>query len=404
TFSFGDVLNTYESDVSKAILEVRMEGHGKVGFKKILIFPKLVFLHNESIHGKDKEFEELFNLSVKCSSKAMYPDYIGEGHKREGLWITPMGCRAYLSDYRDPITGKLVFEGRFNLGAISLNLPMIYMKSKEENKDFYETLDYYLEIIRGMHKKRYEYVGKAKASSNPLMFTQGGAYGGTLQPNDKIEPLLKSATISFGVTALHELSLLATNKSLRESNEFALEVMNHINKMVDKYKDEDGHLYAIYNSPAENLCGVQVKQFREIYGIVDKVSDKDYFTNSNHLWVGEEITPFEKQDKEETLFHLSKGGHIQYVKITNTDNLEAMKALVLRGLGKGFYQGVNFDACTCDDCGLQQNDMGEICPKCGSINITEFNRTCGYLGFSRKGGDRTFNDAKMAEIKDRVSM
>jgi len=119
------------------------------------------------------EFEWLFDYSIQVSSVAMYPDYIGKGQRREGKTVTPMGCRAYLSDYRDEISGELVFEGRFNLGAISLNLPMIYMKAKKEKLDYYETLNYYLELIRKLHIKRFEYVGKAKANSNPLMFTQG---------------------------------------------------------------------------------------------------------------------------------------------------------------------------------------------------------------------------------------
>ena len=116
-----------------------------------------------------------------------------------------------MSDYRDK-NGELIFEGRFNLGAVSLNLPMIYMKAKKEKLDYYETLNYYLELIRKLHIKRFEYVGKAKANSNPLMFTQGGAYGGYLNPEDDIKPLLKSATISFGITALHELCLIHNKK------------------------------------------------------------------------------------------------------------------------------------------------------------------------------------------------
>ncbi|MGL4970587.1 MAG: anaerobic ribonucleoside-triphosphate reductase, partial [Cetobacterium sp.] len=201
-------------------------------------------------------------------------------------------CRAFLSDYRDPETGKLVFVGRMNIGANSLNLPMIYMKAKEENKSFFEVLDYYLQMIRVLHLNRYEYLGKAKASSNPLMFEQGGAYGGNLKPDDNIAPLLKSATASFGITALNELTILATGKTLKEDNSFAMSVMNHIENKVEEFKVADGRLYAIYNTPAESLCGVQVKQFRAKYGVIENVSSRDYFSNSNHLWVGENVTPF----------------------------------------------------------------------------------------------------------------
>lgn len=404
TFTLGDAEDAYEADVASAILEVRMEGHGKAGKKKTMIFPKLVFLHNEDIHKEGARFSYLFDLAVKCSSKCMYPDYIGQHHKREGKWVSPMGCRAYLSNYRDPVSNELVFEGRFNIGAVSLNLPMIYREAQLNDQDFFELLEIYLQMIRKIWNNRYEYLGKAQASSNPLMFCEGGAYGGNLKPTDKIAPLLEHATASFGITALNELQVLHNGKRLAEDQTFANEVMDYINSRVEYYKKEDGHLYAIYNTPAESLCGTQVKQFRAKFGIVKGVSDREYFTNSNHLWVGEQITPFEKQDKEMELFHKSAGGHIGYVRITNPNNLEGLKAVILRGLKKGFYQGVNFNACYCENCGHTGNNFGDTCPNCGSTNIDEQNRVTGYLGFSRKRGDRTLNDAMMANVQDRVSM
>lgn len=309
-----------------------------------------------------------------------------------------------MSNYRDEETKELVFVGRGNIGAISLNLPMIFMKAKEERKDFFDVLEYYLQMIRKLHLNRYEYVGKAKANSNPLMWTQGGAYKGYLNPEDEIAPLLKSWTASFGITALNELQILFNGKRLSEDNEFCVKVMKYINDRINYYKEVDDRLYAIYNTPAESLCGTQVQQFRKKYGIISGVSDKDYFTNSNHLWVGEHITPFEKQDKEIELFNMSTGGHIGYARITNTSNLDGLKAIVERGLELGFYQGVNFNNCYCNDCGHTGSEFGETCPKCGSSNIDEQNRVCGYLCFSRKNNDRTINDAKYAEILDRVSM
>lgn len=249
TLSFGDVSNDFEADICKAILEVRMEGHGEKGFKRTCVFPKLIFLHSHEKHDKDKQYNWLFEKAIECSSKCMYPDYLGESYKREGHWVSPMGCRAYLSDYRDPETNELIFVGRANIGAISLNMPMIFMKSREENKPFFEVLDYYLEMIREMLKFRYEYLGKAKASSNPLMFMEGGAYGGYLKEDECIAPLLKSWTASFGITALNELTELAEHHSIADSNNFAVKTMEHINAMVDKYKTEDGNLYAIYSTP-----------------------------------------------------------------------------------------------------------------------------------------------------------
>ena len=184
-------------------------------------------------------------------------DIVGEMYRKYGEVISPMGCRAYLSPYwrkggMYPLdeTDRPYFNSRANIGAISLNLPMIYMKAKEENKNFYEVLDYYLEMIRQLHLRTYDYIGKMKASSNPLAFEQGGIDGGFLKPDDEIAPLLKSMTASFGITALNELTELHQQTSLFEDSSFALEVLTYINEKVDEFKQEDGRLYAIYSSPA----------------------------------------------------------------------------------------------------------------------------------------------------------
>ena len=162
-------------------------------------------------------------------------------------------CRASLSPWYEkggmhPLDENdvPVFEGRFNLGAISLHLPMILAKARQENKDFYEVLDYYLEMIRNLHKRTFDFLGEKKASTNPLGFMQGGFLGGTLQANDKIKPLLYPMTMSFGITALNELQHLYNGKGLVEDNQFALEVMQYINDYVDRSKEEDHSLYAIY--------------------------------------------------------------------------------------------------------------------------------------------------------------
>lgn len=314
-------------------------------------------------------------------------------------------CRAYLSDWWDE-NGEIQFEGRVNLGVVTLNLPMILMKSKVEKTDFYKELDYYLNMIRGMQKRRFEYVGKARADSNPLMFMHGGALGGNLKAHEKIEPLLKSATISFGITALNEMQTLFNGKSLNDDNRFAVEVMEYINNYINKIKIEDNVLYAIYGNPAESLCGTQVVQFRKEYGIIEGVSDKDYFSNSFHLHVSEEITPFEKQDKELELFRLFSGGKIQYGRVGNPNNKKAIKQFINRGLKLGFYQGVNFNDCTCEDCGHHffHNEEIAICPECESTNITEVIRLNGYMGWKQKCGYTTVNSAKLAEVKDRKSM
>lgn len=280
---------------------------------------------------------------------------------------------------------------------------MILAKSREEEKDFYEVLDYYLEMIRHIHCRTYEYLGKMKASCNPLAYCEGGFYGGNLDMDNCIAPLLESATASFGITALNELQRLYNGKSIREDGEFALEVMRYINEKKKQYTEEDHHLYAIYGTPAESLCGKQVDQFRRKYGVIENVSDRDYVSNSFHCHVSEDISPIEKQDKEYRFWELSNGGKIQYVKYPIGYNTKAIKTLVRRAMAMGLYEGVNLALSYCDDCGHEELNM-DVCPVCGSKNLTKIDRMNGYLSFSRVKGESRLNDAKMAEIKDRKSM
>ncbi|MDE6605421.1 MAG: anaerobic ribonucleoside-triphosphate reductase [Clostridia bacterium] len=400
------------------MLEVRKGGQGKKECKKPVLFPKIVFLYDENLHGPGKELEDVFEAGVDCSSKTMYPDWLsltGEGYvasiyKKYGEVISPMGCRAFLSPwyekggmYPQDENDKPIFVGRFNIGAVSLHLPMIYAKAKQESKDFYEVLDYYLELIRRLHLRTYEYLGQMRASTNPLAYCEGGFYGGHLKYSDRIAPLLKASTASFGITALNELQELHNKKSIAEDGEFALEVMRYINKKINEFKEEDHVLYAMYGTPAESLCGLQVEQFRKQYGIVENVSDRPYVTNSFHCHVSEDLSPIQKQNLENRFWDLLNGGKIQYVKYPIDYNKEAIRTLIRRAMAMGFYEGVNLSLAYCDDCGHQELSM-DVCPKCGSKNLTKIERMNGYLSYSRVKGDTRLNEAKMAEIKDRKSM
>lgn len=418
TITFGLGTDPFAKMASKTFLRVHREGQGKDGNKKPVLFPKLVFLYTEDLHGKGKVNEDLFEEGIKTSAKTMYPDWlsldgdttVSKMYHKYGKVISPMGCRAFLSPWYErggmkPADDKdmPVFVGRFNIGAVSLHLPMILSKSRQENKDFYEVLDYYLEMIRKLHQRTYDYLGEMKASTNPLGYCEGGFLGGHLNPSDKIKPLLKPMTASFGITALNELQQLYNGKSLVEDGEFALETLKYIDEKVKEFKKEDGWLYAIYGTPAENLCGLQVKQFRKKYGIIPGVSDREYVSNSFHCGVWEDITPIQKQDLEHRFWNYIEGGRIQYCKYPIGYNHDAIKTLVRRAMSMGFYEGVNLSLAYCNNCGHEELNM-DICPNCGSGDLTKIERMNGYLSYSRVHGDTRLNDAKMAEIADRKSM
>lgn len=418
TVTLGLGTDEFARMISISLLEVHTGGQGKKGNKKPVLFPKIVFLYDENLHCPGGACEDVFEAGIACSAKTMYPDWLsltGEGYissmyKKYGKVISPMGCRAFLSPWYErggmnPADEKdePVFVGRFNVGAVSLHLPMILAKSRAESRDFYEVLDGYLEMIRRLHIRTYEYLGEMRASTNPLAYCEGGFYGGHLQPHDKIKRLLKPMTSSFGITALNELQELYNGKSIAEDGQFALDVLKHINNKVNEFKEQDGWLYAIYGTPAESLCGLQVEQFRKKFGIIENVSDRPYVSNSFHCHVTEDLTPIEKQDLEGRFWELCNGGKIQYVRYPIDYNIDAVKSLIRRAMSLGYYEGVNLSLAYCDDCGHQELEM-DTCPKCGSQNLTKIDRMNGYLSYSRVHGDTRLNAAKMAEIAERKSM
>ena len=230
--------------------------------------------------------------------------------------------------------------------------------------------------------------------------------------NEKLKSQYKSLSQILNLLIQLRLKTRINNELNINENKIELEksFLDLVKKAVSSQykpnqylKKEDGKLYAIYGTPAESLCGKQIVQFRKEFGIVKNVSDREYVSNSFHCHVSEKINPIEKQDIEGLFWEMSNGGKIQYVRYPINYNLKAMRALIERAMKKGFYEGVNLSLAYCDDCGHEELEM-DTCPKCGSKNLTKIDRMNGYLAFSRVHGDTRLNDAKMAEIKERVSM
>lgn len=449
TLTFGLDERPFAKMVSETILEVRAAGQGKEGHKIPAVFPKLVFLYDVEKHGEGRVLNDLFKKAIYCSSRAQYPDYLslsGDGYvsdiykkNKNGVmrwylgqdgkvaedpdWhdnvISPMGCRAYLSPYYErggfqpaDKDDKLVFTGRWNGGAISMNPPMILRKAQVEGKDFFELLEYYLQMARGIHKRTKGFLSKIKASSNPLSWTQGGHHWGTLKPDDSIEPLLDYVTFSFGYTGLNEAQMLYNGKTVNEDDEFAYSILKYINDFANAHKQEDHILWAIYATPAESVAYTQRDQFVRKYGVVGEVGKRAYWTNSFHSPVWEEIDHFDKMDREYRFFHISNGGHITYTRIPTSENLEGIAHEVEYAMEKGLYFGVNQAKSYCGEpeCGYEwDDDKEDRCPKCGSENITSISRVCGYLSMTRAASDnprqRTrMAEGKLAEIRERKVM
>lgn len=430
TFSFGNLdepaIFEDQKMICEAILKVRMRGHGK---GEPVPFPKLVFLFNHDVYENSASYNDLVEVALECSSKCMYPDFlslqtgkVADYYKESGQVVSPMGCRAYLSPaYKDQFISErnpkgMYFTGRGNVGAVSLNLPMIYQKAKVEGLNFYDVLTKYATHSMNFLKKRYSAVANSKVSQNPMCFNQGGLVGGTKGLDECVGwDIVKDFTAGLGITALNELNVLHEGKPLHESDQkFVNEVIDFLDDLRQKYNAENQTKIALYGTPAESLCGTQAKQFREKFGVVKGVSDRKYFSNSFHMHVTADITPFKKQDLEFKLFHKLEGGHIQYVRLANVDNKEAIRSTMLRGMRMGFYQGYNFQLVICSDCGHRiKSDESKggkraiehtFCPQCHSTNLMGQERTCGYLSFSKLEGDTRFGEAKMAEIRERISM
>ena len=403
TFSFGcidgedELFNEFQLAACLELLRYRQ--------KVEMTFPKLVCLYSTPIMEK---YPILLDECIETNRTTLYPDYVsldegysGELYKKYKLCHTPMGCRSFptpLGGYENP--QKTV--GLFNVGVVSLNLPLIYMECSKKKLDFIEEVKKYTQMCIDFLDRRYEQIASMKCSSNPLGFCEGGFVGGNKNPDDLVGDIVNNMGASIGITALNELSVLRNGCELylcdEEDYRKIIEVVEAIKELVNKNCSNERH-YSLYGTPAESLCGTQCEQFRKRFGIVEGVSDKPYFNNSFHMPVTADISPIEKMNLEYELFHIINGGHIQYVRVDEPENKQAIKKLVKYGMKKGFYQGININCISCEDCGEHFRKHPTVCPKCGNKNILEVGRVCGYKGFMNR-----MNDAKLAEIAERKCM
>lgn len=396
--------------IVEEILRQRLEGIKNVkGVYVTPAFPKLVYVLDEHNCLKGGKYDYITKLAVKCSAKRLYPDYISAKKMREhyeGNVFSPMGCRSFLTPWKDE-NGRYKFEGRFNQGVVSLNLPQIGILAKGDEKKFWELMDERLELCREALMCRHRALLGTTSDVSPVHWQYGAI--ARLAPGEKIDPFLKDgySTISLGYIGLYEVTKLMKGEShtTPRGQEFAMQVMNRMRAACDRWKAETGIGFGLYGSPAESLCYRFARIDKERFGTIEDVTDKGYYTNSYHVDVRERIDAFSKFDFESRFQTISSGGAISYVEIPNMrHNLEALEEVVKYIYDNIQYAEFNTKSDYCHVCGFDGeiviNDDNEWeCPNCGNKDHAKMNvtrRTCGYLG------ENFWNVGKTKEIKARV--
>ena len=396
--------------IIEEILRQRYEGiKNEAGIYVTPAFPKLVYVLDEHNCLKGGEYDYLTKLAVKCSSKRMYPDYISAKKMREnyeGNVFSPMGCRSFLSPWKDE-NGNYKFEGRFNQGVVSINLPQIAIIADGDEETFWKLLDERLELCKEALMCRHYALLGTKSDISPIHWQYGAI--ARLEKGEPIDKLLYGgySTMSLGYIGVYEMTKLMTGLSHTDpiGREFAMKVMNHLRETTDKWKAETNIGFALYGTPAESLCYKFARIDKQRFGTIKDVTDKGYYTNSYHVDVREKIDAFDKLAFESDFQRISSGGAISYVEIPNMqNNISALEEVVKFIYDNIQYAEFNTKSDFCHVCGFDGeiiiNDNNEWeCPNCGKKDhskMTVVRRTCGYLG------ENFWNAGKTKEIKQRV--
>ena len=406
----GDEYIEENAMIIEEVLRQRYQGiKNEKGVYITPAFPKLVYVLDEFNCLKGGKYDYLTKLAVKCSSKRMYPDYISAKKMREnyeGNVFSPMGCRSFLAPWKDK-DGNYKFEGRFNQGVVSINLPQIGIIANGNEDKFWKLFDERLEICKEALMCRHNALKGITSDVSPIHWRYGAI--ARLGKGEKIDDLLYGgySSISLGYIGIYEVTKLMTGEShtTKVGHDFALKVMKHLDETVKRWKEETNIGFALYGTPAESLCYKFAKIDKERFGIIKDVTDKGYYTNSYHVDVREKIDAFEKLKFESEFQDLSRGGAISYVEIPNMqNNLKALEEVVKFIYDNIQYAEFNTKSDYCHVCGFDGeiilNEQGEWeCPQCGNKDHSKMNvvrRTCGYLG------ENFWNAGKTKEIKSRV--
>lgn len=391
-------------------------------------FPKLIFALDEDNVEKDGKYRYLFELAARCSAKRMVPDYISVKKMKElkdGDVYPPMGCRSLLTpddgnansgnkaNAKNYIENELKYYGRFNQGVVTINLAMIGLMANKDMNDFWKILDEYLELAHSALRFKHERLLGTKSDVAPILWQYGAL--ARLSKGEKIDKLLYGnySTISLGYAGLYEMTqaMLGKSHTTEEGRKFALSVMQRLNDKCNEWKENENLSYSVYGTPMESTTYKFAKALQKQFGIVPEVSEYNYITNSYHINVREEISAFEKIEKESMFQKLSPGGAISYVEVPNMQkNLDAVMDIIEAIYDNIIYAEINTKSDHCEECGyegemvLVDDGYGKLvweCPNCGNRDENTMNivrRVCGYLGEASRG----MNQGRLGEIHDRV--
>lgn len=397
TVGFGLGTDWFSREIQRAILLNRIRGLGRNHYTAI--FPKLVFTvkHGVNADSSDPNYD-LKQLALECATKRMYPDVVFYENivKITGSFKAPMGCRSFLQAWTDPETGEDVEDGRMNLGVVTVNIPRIAIESHGDKDYFWKLFDERMDVAHKALQFRIMRCKQAKPINAPTLFRYGAF--GRLNANDNVDKLFRNerATISLGYIGLAEATAVFYGKDWikdhswdEDGRQFALSIVKRMNELCKQWSAEEGYHYSLYSTPAESLTDRFNRMDREKYGVVDGVTDHDFYTNSFHYPVWLQPTPMEKLDYEKDFPYYASGGFINYCEFpclqSNPKALEAVWDYAY-GIGIG-YLGTNTPIDHCFVCGFQGDfeptDEGFKCPECGNTDPDKCNvtkRTCGYLG------------------------
>ncbi len=401
----------YEASlITEEILRQRIDGiKNKQGVKVTPAFPKLIYVLDEHNIHKDSPYYYLTRLAATCTAKRMYPDYISAKKMKEiyeGNVFSPMGCRSFLSPWKDE-EGNYKFDGRFNMGVVSVNLAQIGILAGHDEEAYFELLYKRLELVKKALLIRYERLKEVTSDVSPIHWQDGAI--ARLEPGEKIGDYLEGgySTLSLGYIGLYEATkcVIGTSHTTKEGHAFAMRVMHALRDAVDGWKAETGLGFALYGTPAESLTHRFCSIDKATFGAIEDITDKGYYTNSYHVDVREEINAFDKFDFESEFQKISTGGCISYVEIPNmTNNIDAVMTMVGYIYDHISYAEFNTKSDYCHECGfdgeITVNDDGDWeCPQCGNkdrTKLTVIRRTCGYLG------ENFWNEGRTKEIDARV--